>query len=43
MDKPGWEKRKKLEGAGRKPMSTNLEEKLFDWISEMREKRNRVS
>ena len=43
MDKPGWEKRKKLEGAGRKPMSTNLEEKLFDWISEMLEKRNRVS
>ena len=43
MDAPGWEKRKKLRGAGRKPMSATMEDQLFDWISEMREKRCRVS
>ena len=43
MEKPGGGKRKKLEGAGRKPMSEDLEDNLFDWILDMRDKRARVS
>ena len=43
LEKPGGGKRKKLEGAGRKPMSEDLEDNLFDWILDMRDKRARVS
>ena len=33
---------KKLECAGRKPLSTTFEEKLFDWMLEILEKKGTV-
>ena len=39
----GKAKRKRLEGAGRRPKDTEMEEELFEWIVELRSRHIRVS
>ena len=41
--KDGGAKRKRLEGAGRKPLDQQMEEVLVEWIYDRREKGLRVS
>ena len=37
------QKRKRLDGGGRKPLSENLEDIILEWFNEMKEKGNRIS
>ena len=37
LKKAGKSKRKRMKGAGRRPMDEDIEETLFQWICEMRE------
>ena len=43
MSKDGKSRRKRLGGAGRKPLDEDVEEALFSWIAEMRGRNLRVS
>ena len=43
LQKDGKAKRRRLEGAGRKPNDTEMEDELFEWIIELRSRNNRVS
>ncbi len=39
----GKSKRKRMQGAGRKPSDTEMEDNLFDWVVELRDRHLRVS
>lgn len=43
LSKTSGKQRKKVEGSGRKPMSSTMEEILLNWIEDMRSKRLRVT
>ena len=43
MKKVGNSKRRRLNGRGRKALDENMEEVLFDWISDLRGRNLRVS
>ena len=43
MKKSGKSKYKRLKGGGRRPMDDDMEDALFQWVCEMREKNLPVS
>ena len=43
LKKAGKSKRKRMKGAGRRPIDEDMEETLFQWICEMSERNLRVS
>ena len=39
----GGKKRKRVEGGGRRPLAADMEEKLYEWVKDLRERNLRVT